>query len=187
MKKYNRELIVVNLLEILFKNRELSRIQNFYPETYSALNKSWDFFPFEISNLNSELDIDSLSSTIRMPNLSYLSSIYGEADIKRDNLSKFLKGANVTVYYIFLDGEIADTENNNSFQIKEDNSGKKIMTSYNFTVNTISENSGVVTLRLQNPLTAFSSKVPQSYYAGQEYRELPVDNTPIFTVGTSYF
>lgn len=187
MRNYNRELIVVNLVEIIFKNLEISRIQNFYPTTYIALNKNWDFFPFEVENLNSELDIDSISSSLKLPNLSNLSGLYEGVDIKRDNLAKFLIGAEITIYYIFLDGEIIDPANSNSFKIKEDNNGKKIMTSANFTVNSVSENAGVVTLRLQNPLTAFDSSVPQAHYAGKNYRELPVDNTPIFTVGTSYF
>ena len=187
IKGYNREQLVINLVEILFVNGELSRTQNLYPSTYQGLGKEWDFFPFQITGLNSELDLDSGSSSMKLPNLSQLSPLY-QNSVKRDNLASFLIDSVVTIYYIFLDGEIIDDVNTatRSYKIKEVG-GSKIYTEATFSVATISENAGVVTLQLQNPLNAIKSQIPQKHYSGVAYRELPIDNSPLFTVGTDYF
>ena len=182
---FRRDHIYVNLIRFLFSNNDESRIQNFYPPgedfSYKFRGKDWFYFPFEIKGLSSSLDFDSLSSDLKMPNIEDLNNVWNNK-LTRSNFSEKMEGAEVEIFYLFLNPDEEDENNSNVFKPYD----PPVFLSSIFNVNFLSYSPGVITLKLQNPLNAVDQTIPNRHFAGKSYRELPLDNSPRFTSGISY-
>jgi len=183
---YKREECYVNLLEFRSKSGDISRIQNFLPSEkrpfYSTSllgNFRYYFFPFNISNYSSGIDLDAVRSEIKIPNLDNASDFQGYVTFR--DFNKSLEGSRVKIIYLFLDPETNDPDNGDIYAPR----GFKI--ERRFTINSVSQNSGVVILSLRNPLNAVDQTFPRRHFSGYQFRELPIDNSPRFTSGTSYY
>lgn len=182
-KDYKREECYVNLLELRSKSGAISRIQNFLPSEkvpfYSLNGVRYFFFPFRISSFSSGIDLDAVRSEIRIPNLDNASDFQGYITFR--DFNKSLEGSRVRIIYLFLDPQTNDPANGDIYAPRGFNIERR------FTINSVSQNSGVVILSLRNPLNAVDQTFPRRHFSGNQFRELPIDNSPRFTSGTSYY
>lgn len=180
---YRRDEVYVNLLEILFPNGSIERIQNFLPAEYrpfySYQGQEWQFFPFEISNYSSGIDLDATRSEIRLPNLEGGNDLW--SGLSLTDFNRNLPGSRVRITYLFLDPDTNDPENGDIFAPRD------LSFQRAFSINSVSQTAGVVILTLRNPLNAVNQTFPRRHFSGYAFRELPIDNSPRFTASTTYY
>lgn len=185
MSQDNRNHIYVNLIRFFFDSGEESLIQNFYPPSeentgYQFNNKIWYYFPFEVQGFNSSLEFNSISSSIKMPNIEDVNKIW-ETKLNRSNFANYLEGADLDIIFLFLDPNSWDGENQTYSPYVP-----LVQYVFSFSVNSLSFSPGVIILNLRNPINSIDLEIPNQYFSGKYYSELPIDNTPRFTSGTSY-
>ena len=108
-------------------------LQNFQVDPYSFLGNSWEFLPFEASNVSNNLDLSNTSAQINIANISLIRSI----------IRSEIRNSRLTLYTIF----------------PEDND---LYTRFSGIISGYSISKSVITVSVSSALDAITGTIPST-------------------------